>query len=479
MDCAENKLILDLPVGVNLMDYQENAITAWKNMKYCGFYDMATGTGKTFTALASISQLAKDVNNNLAIFIVCPYKHLVDQWEDDVIIWGATPIIGHSDSHDKDWESKLIKSYKRYKQNGKPFICITTNRSFTGTCIQDIMDNIQPEMNILLVIDEVHNFGAEYLRKKLPGKVKYRLGLSATIERHMDKAGTDALMDYFGEKCIVYGIDEAIKDGKSLCPYQYHPICVFLTEDEKNKYEVLTRRLKDYIIFEDGVATISEAGKVILFQRSRILAGAINKKYKLIELIEPYVGQKNILVYCGATNDVESEKKQVDEITEQLNNMGIVTHRFTAEENAAERLEIKKMYAAGMYQALTAIRCLDEGVNIPGIETAFILSSSRNPKEYVQRRGRLLRKSPGKEKAVIYDFVIMPTPLSRIKFGDFDLDKNVVLGELARVHEFGRLSLNSAESDIFISEILEAYGVENSFGELLEEMEESTDELWG
>ena len=479
MDEEMKKLILELPFDVTLMDYQERAIETWKEKKYCGFYDMATGTGKTFTALASIAQLALECDNRLAVFIVCPYKHLVDQWEDDVITWGMVPIIGHSDSPDKDWEIKLVKAYKRYKQSGKSFICITTNRSFTGSCMQRIIKNIEPDMDVLLVIDEVHNFGAEYLRKTLPDNVKYRLGLSATIERHMDTLGTKALIKYFGERCIVYGIEDAIKDGKSLCPYEYHPICVFLTEEEKEKYEVLTRRLKDYIFYEDGIPSISEAGKIVLFERARVLAGAINKKYKLLELIESYKHQKNILIYCGATNDTESDKKQIDEITELLNEKGIVAHKFTAEENAAERIRIKRLYAAGMYQAITAIKCLDEGVNIPGIETAFILSSSRNPKEYVQRRGRLLRKSKGKKKAVIYDFVIMPTYFSQIRFGDFEMDKNVVLGELVRVHEFGRLALNSAESDIFISDILDAYGVENTFDELLLEMEGRADELWG
>ncbi len=460
------------PQEISLMDYQNNAINSWRHNKYCGLYDMATGTGKTITALAGIELLANELNGTLGIIVVCPYKHLVDQWEEDFVRWGVNPIICHSDAHDSNWEDKLVKAYKRFKNTGKSFTCITTNRSFVGNCFQQILADIDYNMNVVLVIDEVHNFGAENLRKCLPTRVKYRLGLSATIERYMDSIGTDEILKYFGKRCIEYGIEKAINDGKALCPYEYYPVIVNLNAAEKEKYSELTRKLGDYILSDGTKTYLSDAGKVILYERARVLAGAIDKKYKLYELIKPYKNKKNILVYCGATEDTETGERQIDTITNMLNDqLDITAQKFTAEENANERLEIKRLFADGIYQVLTAIRCLDEGVNIPGIETAFILASGRNPKEFIQRRGRLLRRHPGKEKAVIYDFVVLPTATEEIDDGDFAMDKAVVVGELTRVKEFGRLAINSEAAEEFIDGILKQYQVEKTIDELISEME--------
>ena len=137
----------------------------------------------------------------------------------------------------------------------------------------------------------------------------------------------------------------------------------------------------------------------------------------------------------------------------------IATHQFTSEENLKERNLIKECFADGDYQAITAIRCLDEGVNIPDIRTAFILASSRNPKEFIQRRGRLLRTAPGKDKAVIYDFVTLPRRFDEVAFGDFEEDRSIILGEMARIHEFGRLAMNRLEADHVLDELQDVYGV--------------------
>ena len=147
-------------------------------------------------------------------------------------------------------------------------------------------------------------------------------------------------------------------------------------------------------------------------------------------------------------------------------------HKFTAEENAEQRVTIKECFSKGMYQVITAIKCLDEGVNIPNIRTAFILSSSQNPKEFVQRRGRLLRKAPGKERAVIYDFVTLPRPFGSIHHGDFEMDRSIVIGEMLRVKEFAEASINKAEGLNIIDEIQEAYGVSIDLDEESERLKE-------
>ena len=163
----------------------------------------------------------------------------------------------------------------------------------------------------------------------------------------------------------------------------------------------------------------------------------------------------------------------IEEITELVNvELGMRAHKFTSEENIQERVKLKELFADGMYQALTAIKCLDEGVNIPNIRTAFIMSSSRNPKEFIQRRGRLLRKAYGKDKAVIYDFVILPRELPRIRGCDFESDRSIVMGEMSRVYEFGRLALNPIEADKMLEEVQSAYDVRFDLDELKQYCEE-------
>lgn len=455
------------PEGVTLREYQYEAIKNWKQQNYRGIFDMATGTGKTFTALGAISELGKNLNGKLAVLIVCPYIHLVGQWEEDVVSWGVNPIIAHSQSTTKNWKQKLMNAFKTFRSKGKAFVCITTNATYCDKEIQAMLHAVDEDMNFLLVVDEAHNFGAERISHLLHETVKYRLALSATIERHRDIEGTNRIFRYFGERCITYSLEEAICNG-NLVEYDYHPVYAFLSQSEFKEYRKLTRQIKQCVEVEHGKTVLNEIGQMLLFKRSRLLAGAEEKIEVLRGLLEGYRKEKYMLVYCGATNiEVEQSQredpkieKQIQYITHMMNQeFDIATHQFTSEENLKERNLIKECFADGNYQAITAIRCLDEGVNIPDIRTAFILASSRNPKEFIQRRGRLLRKAPGKEKAVIYDFVTLPRRFDEVAFGDYEEDKSIILGEFARIYEFGRLARNRIEAENVMDELQDVYGV--------------------
>ncbi len=466
---SENVLYVNglpcVPDGKKLDDflykYQLDAINKWQDNGCVGIYDMATGTGKTFTALGSVYSLCEKLNNNLAVFIVCPYIHLVSQWEEDVVLWGMKPIIAHSQSPDSKWKNTLLRRYKTFRKYNKFFVCITTNDTFGSGVITEIINDIRDDMNVLLVVDEAHNFGAEKLSRLLSERFKYRLALSATIERHMDNEGTQRLFDFFGERCIEYSLKEAIDQG-FLVHYDYFPVCVFLTNGELSNYQKLTRQLIKCLRFDDGDAVLTEEGKLVLFKRSRLLAGAVNKIDLLKELLSHYVSEKYILVYCGATNvGDDKDQKQIDVVTEMIqNDLGMNAHKFTSEENLNQREMIKDCFSSGIYQVITAIRCLDEGVNIPDIKMAFIMSSSRNPKEFIQRRGRLLRKSNNKRKAIIYDFITLPRQFEDVAFSSYEEDKSIILGELARIYEFGKLADNKMEADKLIDRIQSVYGVD-------------------
>lgn len=246
---------------------------------------------------------------------------------------------------------------------------------------------------------------------------------------------------------------------------------------ELEKYRELSRKLKKYVIVKNGKMKISDAGKPVIYERTRLLAGAENKIELLMKLFEDYKNDNNILVYCGATG-VEDDKtgkvyRQVDYVTKKLQvDYQMSVKRFTAEEDLKDRENIKKYFSEGQYQVITAIKCLDEGVNIPGIKTAFIMSSSRNPKEFVQRRGRLLRKSRNKKKAVIYDFITLPREPDNIRQNDIEEDKTIIVGEVARMQEFGRLADNPEDTDYLINQIMEAYEYYFDAEEEMQRMEE-------
>ena len=452
-----------IPGYVKIRDYQLNAIDKWEENSFSGIYDMATGTGKTYTALASLERFEKRKGDLFAI-VVCPYIHLVDQWAEDVEEWGMNPIVCHSQSEQKDWRRLLLNAYRRYRSNHKSCICLVTNDTFLSDEFQEVVNNITPDMNAVLVVDEVHNFGASKISIVLPSNITCRLGLSATVERYGDPEGTRTIVNYFGEKCIHYPLEKAIREG-ALVEYEYHPVIVSLSQEELQEYEKLTKQIIKCITEENGKRTLSDTGQMLLFKRTRLVAGAEEKVNRLKELMQLYTNEKHILIYCGATRGFERYKgekeRQIDIVEKMLGNeLYMSTHRFTAEEDNKTRRLIKEGFADGDYQVITAIKCLDEGVNIPNIHTAFILASSRNPKEFIQRRGRVLRPSKGKTRAIIYDFVTLPRPLNEVKFGDIDSDRALIVGELARIYEFGRFSINSRVASELMEDIKSTYNLD-------------------
>lgn len=466
-----------IPNGVSLHKYQEEAVQEWKIRDYKGIFDMCTGSGKTFTALYGMVQFAEANEECIAVFIVCPYIHLVSQWEEDVEKWCTVPIIiAHSKSTNREWKQDMMKAYKRFRKDGSPFVCITTNDTFARENIQQYIVRFNDTQKVLLIVDEAHNFGAAQMIKIMPWNIANRIALSATIKRHMDKKGTDKINEFFGEKCIEYSLERAIEEG-NLVHYEYIPIPIALSDHELSKYRQLSQKLKKYIIVKNGKMKISEAGKLVIFERTRLLASAENKVTMLMNLMESYKNDNNILVYCGAAS-MEDEGtgeiiRMIDLVTKKLQtDYQMSVKRFTADENLKERQNIKTYFAQGMYQVITAIKCLDEGVNIPGIKTAFIMSSSRNPKEFVQRRGRLLRKSDNKKKAVIYDFITLPRDLDNVISEDIEEDRTIIVGEVARMNEFGKLADNPEVADNLINQIMTAYGYFFDAEEEMEKMEE-------
>ena len=463
-----------VPDDITFREYQKDAISVWVGENYRGIYDMATGTGKTLTGLGAISKLSEDLDDVLAVIIVCPYQHLVEQWVEDIVRFNIKPIIAYGDSPQKDWKKRLSRAVRDQKlRRDKSFFCLVcTNATFAKDYVQDEISKIQS--SILLVVDEAHNFGARTYARLLDDRFTYRLALSATLNRHRDDEGTAMLYDFFGKKCIEYSLDRAIDEDK-LTKYKYYPIPVYLTDEELEKYEQKSYEMSKCLIKgKDGKYRLNKRGEILAMERARIVAGASQKLETLREYIAPYAKDNNILVYCGATNVIdekadyssidEEDVRQIEAVTRILGNeFGMEVAKFTSEENMETRATIKEQFQKGdRLQAIVAIKCLDEGVNIPGIRTAFILASTTNPKEYIQRRGRVLRKAENKPFAEIYDFVTLPRELdsvSGLTTEQAQRDLSLVKNELARIKEFGRLSMNSMEANDLIWDIQEAYHI--------------------
>ncbi len=436
---------------------------------------MATGTGKTIAALLALEKLYNEQGSGIFTIIVCPQKHLIDQWADKVIQFGVMPIVGYSDSKIGDWKSSFRNAILN-SDSKKNYCLITTNSSFTS---DDVCLWISRIKRLALVIDEAHNIGSQYYASKLPDNAQYRLGLSATIERYKDPAGTKKLYAYFGPECINLPLSEAI--GNVLTDYYYHPIPCLFDESELSLFGNINDEI-DRLQKDETISKKQKEKKIREQQLKGILlmSRLKSKMDAVLQLGETFIDDDHLLIYCGKNrwneaDDTDESLQQegvrlIDKVVSLLGMRGIGMRlsKFTYLESPDERKKILGSFKEGRIQALVAISCLDEGVDIPSIKTAVITSSSENPKEYVQRRGRILRRCTGKDYATIYDLVAIPGNLSHCN-DPVASEMKLLCREIARIREFSKDSINSEESQELLDEISLSYGVN---------IDEMMDEYW-
>jgi superfamily II DNA or RNA helicase len=348
------------------------------------------------------------------------------------------------------------------------FCFVTTNASFATKFVQDQISLLSND--VVFVVDEAHNMGSENYQKTLPKNIPFRLALSATIDRHNDEEGTSVLKEYFGEKCIEYSLKDAIENGM-LTRYYYYPVLTYLNDKELENYIELTKQIIKACSSKNGKTVLTERAKQLLIIRSRIIAGTSDKILKLKSTIQPFKDDKHMLIYCGATSykdadeeDIAYGKRQIEVVAKMLgDDVGLRLGKFTSEETAEERAKIRAEFEKGdLLQALVAIKCLDEGVNIPNIKKAFILASSTNPKEYIQRRGRVLRKAKGKQYAEIYDFITLPfdhRDSSSQSESIISSTKGLIRRELIRMLDFAEIAENPSETTQLVFELKHLFNI--------------------
>ncbi|MFB2924188.1 DNA phosphorothioation system restriction enzyme [Aerosakkonema funiforme] len=447
-----------IPPSLHLRGYQQQAVTNWLANKGRGTLKMATGSGKTITALAIATELYHKIGLQV-LLVVCPYQHLVKQWARECEKFGIEPILAFESV--RRWQTLLSTQLYNVRSSNQLFLAvITTNSTLISEGFQSQLKYF-PEKT-LIVGDEAHNLGAPRLEESLPRNVGLRLALSATPERYFDEDGTQSLFDYFGPVLQPeFTLKDAIQQG-ALVHYLYYPILVELTESESRSYIKLTKsigRSLQYRQREGQAGGISDEDredlKPLLMQRARLIGAAANKLQALRDLMYTRLETSHTLFYCG-DGSVESTR-QLKAVTKILGTeLGYRVNTYTAETPLEEREDLRRQFETGELQGLVAIRCLDEGVDIPAIQNAVILASSGNPRQFIQRRGRILRRHPGKERATLFDTIVLPPDMDR---ETLETERNLLRRELRRLVEFADLADNAGEARMKLLSLQKRYNL--------------------
>lgn len=437
---------------IKLRFYQQNALNSWFDNNCRGIFELATGTGKTITALKCLEKLFN--NEDLICVVACPLMYLVEQWyneinkfscfEGDIYkIYGANP----------NWKKDLQDlSFSLKLGTKKKAIIVTTHNTFSNPKFMNIVSKFKKDF--CLIVDEMHHVASKQFSRGLTGvDYKYRLGLSATPSIYMNDEATDFLMDYFGGIVSSFTIQDALSninpetDEFYLTEYNYYPIKVRLTTDETKEYAKLTNQIVMQLSKKENDNRLLTA---LLNKRSHILKNASEKDDILRKILREYDDLDHLIIF--------STYGQIDRVLNILGEENVTPrHEFTSNVGAhkikeigiSERELLIDQFDKGELKALVAIKCLDEGVDVPSADKVIIMSSSTNPREYIQRRGRVLRRFKGKKIATIYDMVILPED------DGFEFTKTIIANEKRRLYDFIETAKNKNEC----YELLDEWGI--------------------
>lgn len=419
--------------------HQGRAVGAFFDHEARGVLAIATGGGKTKTALVAATLLQDERPGvPMLLVILVPSDPLVRQWAEEVRGFGIAPhLLGEVPASRRadriaEIEAGFIAGVARTT------VIVATIRLFTtDQRLRALVDRCSELGETMLVADEAHNFGARSFINDPPRSFRSRLGLSATPVRQYDLDGTNGLFEYLGPQIFEFTLGEAIETG-CLVPYDYVIHRVELTDDEMDRYRELTEELfrAGFTIEDDGRVNIPNSKVERLLRRRRaVLEQASGKLAVLREALE-MAPVRRALIYCSPKELEVATERQIVLVNRLLSTLGIVSHELTSVETATGRAsDILSRFADGEYQALTAMKVLDEGVDVPATESAFILASTTVEREWVQRRGRVLRSAPGKTRATVHDFVVIPPVID-------DSGRSVLRGELRRLRAFAELADN-------------------------------------
>ncbi len=477
---ASEDLAPRFPYPTGPRDYQKTAFENWKRNNQKGLFAMATGTGKTITSLNCLLEIYKRNGYYKAIILV-PTITLVEQWEKECKKFWFGNIIKVCSKY-PDWRSDIsrLKTMELLdKQSQRSYIIISTYASFVRSDVFREL-NCFSASKLLLIADEAHNIGGGFMLQRLPD-IKYsrRIGLSATPERQYNSESNQKVLEFFGCKdgyTFEYSMREAIQNG-ALCRYYYYPHIVKLTQTEMSDYVEVTHKIVKMMGRTD--AQSQEILTTLMLKRKRIIHKASNKKIMFECIMQQAFAQRGNLKYTlvyvpegnkpdtddadifNSTdifdNDAEAER-MINEYTKIVSNIDnhLVVRKFTSD--SKDREQMLKDFSTGKTDVLVSMKCLDEGVDVPRSELAIFCASTGNPRQFIQRRGRVLRTHPDKRNAVIHDLIVIPDDYGADN-EYFQLEKSLVSGELRRVRDFALLSENLADTETELDEVISKYNL--------------------
>lgn len=411
------------PSGRILRRHQVKALDKWEASGRRGILELATGAGKTLVGIAAIGRHIEE--RNPAVVIV-PSSLLLGQWVEELQLeLGATGVKVHACGDGGSAWKELLRDWVTDDETPRVVVAITNTAASSAFVAQ-----AAHARNLLLVADEVHRLGAARNRNILTLDATARLGLSATPERAGDPEGTAALMEYFGGVIERFTLSDAIAAG-FLTPYLYEAHSVRLTEDEQEQWAELSKKIRRQVAMsrqEDGPP--SRSLKQLQIKRARISKQAAGKVSLARQLVKSKFNDgQRWLVYCD-------DLAQLDAVVGELSAEGLPVTSYHSQMAGDAEATLRHFEVNG--GVVVSIKCLDEGVDIPAATHALILASSRNRREFIQRRGRVLRKSPGKTLAHVFDAITLPE-------GHLDRDTDsLVWGEIARAAEFAAGAVNAS-----------------------------------
>lgn len=415
--------------GRTPLGHQSKAIADWKAAGCRGVFEHATGSGKTFTALMAVRE---HIENGLPALIVVPSRLLLEQWDVETRheLPGTTILLAGA-GHDRWKQGGRLRGMTDPSPDLGKRVLIATMQTASS---DKFLASIQGGSHLLVVADEVHQSGSPQNSKLYSLKSGSRLGLSATPIRYGDPDGTRKMFDYFGPVIPPpVTLQDAIKAGR-LVDYEYKPHAVFLTSEEAEEWKALTLKIRWEMARQDegadGKKALSDAAKMLLIRRSRIAKKAKNKIPLASDILKSSFSEgQRWLVYC-------EDKKQLAEVIDALKEKGLEPLRYHTDMDGDKAATLAHFKTFG--GIMVSIKCLDEGVDIPAVDHALILASSQNPRQFIQRRGRVLRKAKWKNLAVIHDAIVVPVSLE-----DEPEQTSLLKSEFVRAIEFAKSAINA------------------------------------
>ncbi|WP_181308771.1 DEAD/DEAH box helicase family protein [Rufibacter sp. XAAS-G3-1] len=458
--------------------YQLQAYQNWVNNGYQGLFAMATGTGKTITSLNCILEEYKR-SREYKFIVLVPTIALANQWQQEAYEKFNFQTVTLCSSKHAGWESAL-KQYGNNMTYGTDcnFCIIATYASFRGKKFQTLFNQYFGKHlpKITLIADEAHTFGSSQLLAILPHEINKRIGLSATPERVYDQEGQNQLCEFFNshppEYTYVYNMQKAIED-EILCRYNYYPKFIELTSEELATYREITKKLTKYIDPATGKYRDNPIVNNLLIQRKNVVHKAAKKENCLTEIIDEigvdkfkyafiYVPEGNEPQYAkiDTVEFNEEDNRIIDNYTEILHkDYNLRLRKFLGE--TTDRDEILGQFSRGELDAILAMKCLDEGVDVPRTQYAIFCSSTGNPRQYIQRRGRVLRTHKDKKMAYIYDMVVKPPiDITQGESKEYKLEKNLLKSELNRLINFAALAENKMYILREIEDLAQSYDID-------------------